>query len=288
MSENTKRGFSIRIYLPDGTADGLKIVEKSNWSGRGVVCPRALFAESKGRDEFSRTGIYILIGPSDTGDVPMIYVGQGDPVRRRLESHQAKKDFWTKAVFFVSKDENLNKAHIGYLESRLITMAREVNRVCFDNQNEPTLPSMSEMDVADAEGFLDEILLCLPVLGVNVFTQPAATASRKQQLHLDGKDAEGKGLEIAEGFVVLEGAKARVEEVPSIHKYISDIRESLLDRGIFVVEGNQYRLTQDYTFTSPSQAAAVLMGRNVNGRVQWKFANGKTLKEIQEAEQASD
>ena len=286
MSKSQHRAFSIRIFLPDGLADGLKIVEKSNWSGRGIVCPRALFPASKGREEFTRTGVYLLVGPSDSGDVPMLYIGQGDPVRPRLETHYAKKDFWTSAVFFVSKDENLNKAHIGYLESRLISLANDAKRSTLDNANSPVLPSMSEMDIADSEGFLDEMLLCLPLLGVNVFNKPERV-SQRQQFKMSGKDSTAIGYESPEGFVVLSGGKARVAEVASTHKYVIALRRSLVDRGIFVLDGVQYRLTQDYTFNSPSQAAAVMMGRNANGRIEWKDAKGQTLKEIQEAEAQS-
>ena len=283
MSKPQHRAFSIRIFLPDGMADGLKIVEKSNWSGRGVVCPRALFPESKGREEFMRTGVYLLVGPSDSGDVPMLYIGQGDPVRPRLEAHYAKKDFWTTAIFFVSKDENLNKAHIGYLESRLIKLATDAKRSALDNANAPVLPSMSEMDIADAEGFLDEMLLCLPLLGVNVFNKPTVTP-HKNQFKLIGKDCEAKGFESPEGFIVISGGKARVGETASTHKYVIALRRSLVDRGILIPDGSQYRLTQDYTFNSPSQAAAVMMGRNANGRIEWKNAKGQSLSDIQKEE----
>jgi len=287
MSKPQSRAFSIRIFLPDGLADGLKIVEKSNWSGRGVVCPRALFPASKSRDEFVRTGVYLLIGPSESGDVPMVYIGQGDPVRPRLESHYAKKDFWTTAVFFVSKDENLNKAHIGYLESRLISLAAGAKRCALDNITAPVLPSMSEMDIADSEGFLDEMLLCLPLLGVNVFNKPDKVVSPRQLLKMSGKDSTASGYESPEGFVVLSGSKARIEEVASTHKYVIAQRRSLVERGIFVADGIHYRLTQDYTFNSPSQAAAVMMGRNANGRIEWRDADGRTLRDLQEAEAGS-
>lgn len=287
MSKPQHRAFSIKLFLPDGLADGLKIVEKSNWSGRGVVCPRALFPASKSRHEFTRTGVYLLIGPSDAGDVPMIYIGQGDPVRPRLESHYAKKDFWTTAVFFVSKDENLNKAHIGYLESRLISLAVAAKRCSLDNITSPVLPSMSEMDIADSEGFLDEILLCLPLLGVTVFSKPEKVASSRELLKMSGKDSAASGYESPDGFVVLSGSKARVEEAATTPKYIVAQRKSLVERGIFVLESGQYRLTQDYTFNSPSQAAAVMMGRNANGRIEWKDAQGQTLRDIQEAEAGS-
>lgn len=278
------RPYSIKIYLPDGTPDGLKIIEKSNWNGKGVVCPRSSFPDNKAREEFSRTGIYILLGPSEQSDVNMLYVGQGDPIKRRLDSHYANKDFWTRAVFFVSKDDNLNKAHIGHLESKLITMATEAKRCLLDNQNCPALPSMSEMDVADAEGFLEEILLCLPVLGINEFTKPQTEAQQeKKRLFLKGPDCQAQGIETPEGLTVFEGAHARIEETASIHKYMTDARENLLRREIFIEEEGKYILTQDYTFSSPSAAAAIFLARNANGRTEWKDSTGKTLKEIQEA-----
>ena len=278
------RPYSIKIYLPDGTPDGLKIIEKSNWNGKGVVCPRSSFPDNKAREEFSRTGIYILLGPSEQSDVNMLYVGQGDPIKRRLDSHYANKDFWTRAVFFVSKDDNLNKAHIGHLESKLITMATEAKRCLLDNQNCPALPSMSEMDVADAEGFLEEILLCLPVLGINEFNKPEANVLKnKSRLFLKGPNCIAEGKETAEGLTVFEGAHARIEETASIHKYMTDARENLLRREIFKEEEGKYILTQDYTFSSPSTAAAIFLARNANGRTEWKDSSGKTLKEIQEA-----
>jgi hypothetical protein len=278
------RPYSIKIYLPDGTPDGLKIIEKSNWNGKGVVCPRSSFPDNKAREEFSRTGIYILLGPSEQSDVNMLYVGQGDPIKRRLDSHYANKDFWTRAVFFVSKDDNLNKAHIGHLESKLITMATEAKRCLLDNQNCPALPSMSEMDVADAEGFLEEILLCLPVLGINEFNKPEANVLKnKSRLFLKGPNCIAEGKETAEGLTVFEGAHARIEETASIHKYMTDARENLLRREIFKEEEGKYILTQDYTFSSPSAAAAIFLARNANGRTEWKDSTGKTLKEIQEA-----
>lgn len=278
------RPYSIKIYLPDGTPDGLKIIEKSNWNGKGVVCPRSSFPDNKAREEFSRTGIYILLGPSEQSDVNMLYVGQGDPIKRRLDSHYANKDFWTRAVFFVSKDDNLNKAHIGHLESKLITMATEAKRCLLDNQNCPALPSMSEMDAADAEGFLEEILLRLPVLGINEFKKAELNLLKKEnRLFMKGPSYQAEGMETPDGFLVFKGAKARREETTSINKYIVGLRSNLLERRVLEEYEDQYLLTQDYSFSSPSTAASVFLARNTNGRTKWKNKEGKTLKEIQEA-----
>ncbi len=276
-------GFSIRIFLPDGSPDGLRIIEKSNWSGRGVVCPRPLFPKAKSRSEFGKTGVYILLGPSEVGDVQRLYIGEGDPVLPRLDQHAAKKDFWTSAIFFISKDETLNKAHIQYLESKLITLAREVQRCELDNTTAPELPTLSEMDAADAEGFLTEMILCLPVLGVTAFTRPTV-ANREKLLHLKARGIEGRGYETNDGFVVIKGSTANKTEVPSVQNFVSSLRKSLIDRNILKPQGDHLVLTQDYVFNSPSSAACALTGRSANGRVEWKDKTGRTLKDIQESQ----
>lgn len=93
------RPFSIRIFCPDGNPVGLRILSKSNWTGCGLVCPRSILHIVKSRKEFSQPGVYVLVGPPEDGELPKIYVGEGDPVGPRLEQHYANKEFWTWAVF---------------------------------------------------------------------------------------------------------------------------------------------------------------------------------------------
>lgn len=107
MSSTTP--ISLRIFVADGDPDGLRLVERSNWIGKAVVFPRTLLPTIKKRDEFGQTGVYLLLGPSEDGEGERLYVGEGDPVRERLESHYAKKDFWTRAVFFVAGPRQLNQ-----------------------------------------------------------------------------------------------------------------------------------------------------------------------------------
>jgi hypothetical protein len=115
-----------------------------------------------------------------------------------------------------------------------------------------------------------------------VFNKPEKTSDHLGKLFLKGKDASAEGCETPEGFLVFSGAKARISETPSIHKYMTDLRESLTQRKVLEPDGKYLRLTQDYSFSSPSTAAAVIMGRNANGRIEWRDSNGKTLKVIQE------
>lgn len=280
---NKQLGFSVRIFMPSGNPEGLRVIEKSNWIGQGLFFPRALFAEARQREEMNRTGVYVLWGPGELGQLPRIYVGEGDSVVSRLDQHAKQKDFWTHAVVFTSKDQNLNKAHVKYLEARLVELAKGAKRAELDNGNDPQLPTLSEADKADAEAFLEDVLLCLPILGLSVFDKPRVAGEKSRDLILKGKGIEARGQDTAEGFVVREGSLAVKEETPTIHDYLRDLRRALVAQGVLVDEGAHYRLTQNYTFSSPSTAAGVLLGRSANGRAEWKDAQGRTLREIQEA-----
>ncbi|MCE5361582.1 MAG: hypothetical protein JJ714_11570 [Acidithiobacillus sp.] len=86
-------GFSVRIFIPTGKPEGLRIVEKSNWTGQGLVFARAQYAEVRQRQELKRTGVYVLWGPGESGQLPRVYVGEGDGVLQRLDQHVKQKDF---------------------------------------------------------------------------------------------------------------------------------------------------------------------------------------------------
>ena len=285
MSE--RQAYSIRIFLPGGDPDGIKTIEKSNWSGCGLVAPRSLFSEARQRKELARTGVYVLVGPAEVSGLPRIYVGEGDPIRPRLEQHASKKDFWTSLVAFTSKDENLNKAHVQYLEARLVEQATAAKRCEIDNNNVPQLPSLSEADAADAEGFLAEMMLCFPVLGLGFFTPASAEKVRRRDLFIKAKGVEARGFETPQGFLVRAGSRAVKTEVPSIHTYMADLRQALIANGVLKATGDAYVLSQDYVFTSPSTAAGVILGRSSNGRIEWKTKEGVPLKVFQEAEASS-
>lgn len=286
MQPPSRRGFSVRVFLPGGDPDGLKVVEKSNWTGCGLVVPRVLFSEAKVRSELERAGVYVLVGLSEVSPLPLVYVGEGDPVRPRLEQHAKQKDFWTHAVIFTSKDQNLNKAHVQRLEARLVELARASKRCVIDNINVPQAPSLSEADTAEVEGFLADVLLCLPILGYGFFEGTPEPAPRAVQLILKAKGIEARGFESPKGFVVRAGSRAVKEdkEAPSIHAYLKETRAELVRQGVLVNRGTVYELVQDYTFSSPSMASGVLLGRSSNGRVEWQTADGRTLKSLQDAE----
>lgn len=280
--------FSLRIFVADGDPDGLRLVERSNWIGKAVMFPRSIYTEVRDRSEFQQTGVYLLLGPQEQGDGEALYIGEGDPVRPRLESHYAKKDFWTRAVFFVAGSGQLNKAHVQYLEARLVAIAHASKRMPLENGNHPAEPTLSEADRADMDVFLANILGMLPVLGIHAFEQVAKpVAVETSDLTCYGRGGLAKGYETPQGFVIKAGSTAAREEVPSLREHfpgVADKRAELVANGVLVQDGDVLRFTQDYTFSSPSQASSVIKGSSSNGRNDWKDASGRTLKEIQEAQ----
>ena len=288
----TNQAFSIRIFVPDGDPDGLRMVERSNWIGKALVFPRSLLPQIKRRDEFRQTGVYVLIGPREEGEGDAVYVGEGDPVLPRLENHFANKDFWTRTAFFVTTGIGLNKAQVQYLESKLVTLANEAKRARLENRTKPSLPSLHEADLADMDVFLGNMLQIMPLIGISAFERPKRPAKRKRvRLFCSGKGVSAEGYEGSEGFVVLEESRAQAETVPSMEQRVSgyfDLRGELIESGVLAPDGGHLRFTQDYSFKSPSAAAAVILGRSANGRIEWVDENGQTLKSLQEAAVSSN
>jgi hypothetical protein len=284
-----KTPFSLRIFVVDGDPDGLRLVERSNWIGKGVIFPRVLYTKVRDRSEFQQTGVYLLLGPRPDADGETMYIGEGDPVRPRLDGHHAKKDFWTRGVFFVAGAGQLNKAHVQYLEAQLVARASAAKRLPLENANIPTEPSLSEADRADMDVFLQNILGMLPLLGIQAFEQAAPTLIKDQSplLMCQGRGAVAQGRDTPQGFVIQSGSFAVADEAPSLKQHfpaVSELRANLQKNGVLAPDGNKLRFTQDYTFSSPSMASTVVLGRSSNGRVDWKDSAGKTLKQLQEAQ----
>lgn len=260
------------------------MVEKSGWTGLGLVAARSDYPTARKREEWSRPGVYLLSGPPQgTGARDRLYIGEADDVRLRMIDHVKKKDFWTGVVAFTSKDNSLNKAHVRYMEARLLLLAKEADRVDLDNTTAPAVPPMSEADRADAEGFLDEMLPILPLLGIRAFEKVEQAGSGVEQFFLTGPDAQATGADTADGFIVFEKSLARATTVPSIHAYLAALRQTLIADGVLLPAGSHLRFAKPWVFDSPSTAAGVVLGRAANGRTEWKDASGTTLKQRQDA-----
>ncbi len=276
-------GRNIRLYLIDGIPNGMITAEIVNWTGRFMVAPRSQLNRLAKRDEVKRSGVYFLKGsnPKDPSQ-DMIYIGESENILSRLVQHERDQDkeFWEKTIIVTSKDENLTKGHIKYLESRLIRIANQVKRAVVTNNTNPENSNLPESDIADMDYFLEQIQMVLPVLGFT-FVNPLPDVITKNNeenslvspvFTMTYSGASAKAQEIDGEFVILEGSFSRIAHTRSLADSYIHIRERLVSNGI-LVESNQtgfWRFTQNTTFQSPSTAANIVGGASLNGREHWK------------------
>ena len=285
-------GRQIRIFLVDGTPGGLLTAEIMNWTGHVVAAPRSDLARLLGREETSRTGVYLLLGDDpDALGQQVTYIGEGDEVRDRLVQHarsegQGGKDFWERAVVLTSKDANLTKAHARYLESRFITLAVQAGRSRLTNATAPALPPLPEADRSDMEYYIAQAKIVLPVLGINLLRAPdvlapgssglsseqLADASPTFTLQLKKEGITAMAREIDGEFTVLQGSDARQSWGGTQHTYKA-LHQALVEDGVLVPDPARsiLKFARDYVFTSPSAAAGVVTGRPANGRLDWRI-----------------
>ena len=171
MSNMISPPYTIRIFIPDGNPASIKVIDKMNWTGVGLEVSRDSWQTHRNRDEFNQAGIYILIGQDEDSDLPVVYIGQGDGVRSRIDAHHKNKMFWDKALVFTSSNGGLNRAHITWLEWALINKATEYKRCKLDNKDSPKEPVLTEYEKADTTEFLREIISVLPLVDVKVFVK---------------------------------------------------------------------------------------------------------------------
>lgn len=277
---------TIKIFLVHGDAKRLRTAELSNWTGKALAAPRNEFDGLLVRDESSGSGVYFLTGTDPETGKNAVYIGEAESIRDRLKSH-LEKDFWNHIVFFVSKDENLTKAHIRYLEGRLIEQSKRAGRAVVTN-SQGSGAKLPESDREDMEIFLEKIHQLMPALGAD-FLVPTAVhqeaTSKKNLLVYELKGLKATAAQSATGFVVFRGSQAVLDERPAAHKYpwVVNFRKRLIEDGTLVASDGVLTFSQDTEFPSPSSAAAVICGGTANGLTAWKNKDGKTLKELESA-----
>jgi hypothetical protein len=276
---------TIKLFLPRGDAKSLRTAEISNWTGKAIAAPRTELDELLQREELAKAGIYILTGADPKTGFPRVYIGEAEVIPDRLKQHKTK-EFWISAIVFVSKDENLTKAHVRYLESELLQAAAQVGRFTLE-QNQAGGSRLPESDREDMEVFLSRIRQLLPVLGSDLLVpiaQPAARQPSGGTLFCRMKGAVARGHRTPDGFVVLQGSTAVLQERKAATKWpnVIALRNKLIDDGTLVRKDGFYRFTRDYEFSSPSAAAAVIEGGSANGLIEWKTQDGRVLKALDE------
>lgn len=307
-------GKSIRIYLADGNVTGIRHGEIVNWTGQAIACPRTRFPELKDWSEARRPGVYFLLGQNEESGQDAVYVGEAEIVLDRLFAHisvASGKEFWTEVVIFTSKDDNLTKAHVRYLEARLVQLANAASRYFVENAASPQLPALPRADRDAMEEFLNGTRTLLGVLGHRVLEplisrhlepRPLAvdglsvpkpgtpgrsvstfpsTQSQRFELHMSNINATA--VRTDEGLVILENSEAVKSVRESLSTGYRALRERLLSSGVLVENGTKLKFSRDQLFRNPSPAAAIVVGYSVNGRDKWKTRDGVTFSDFEKS-----
>ena len=274
---------TIQMYIFDGNPNGRIMCELSNWNGRVYKISRNEIADFAKRTDAENTGIYFLFGKDDENN-DTIYVGEAEKMLTRLRQHLKDANYWNDCIAVISKDNLLNKAHVKYLENKFYLMAQESGRAIIVNSTIPTCSSISEYDQAMLEEFMSNAKLLVNTLGYKVFESLEEIAIKQNQNELvfqinAVRGAQVKGIIVTDGFAVLKDSVIASTTAPSMSQSLQKLRNKLLEEKI--VDSN-FTFTKNYIFTSPSLAAAIVMGRNANGRTEWKTTDHKTIKDFEE------
>ncbi|MGO4906532.1 GIY-YIG nuclease family protein [Flavobacterium sp. W20_MBD1_R3] len=278
-----KFGKTIKIFLIDGEPNGRMSCELSNWSGKAYKIPRIKVKDCSDRNDLVSTGVYLLFGKDEEGK-DLVYIGEAESILKRLNQHLNQKDFWHETIVFIGKDENLNKAHVKYLENRLHDIALSAKRYKVENSITPTQSSVSESDRAEMEEFIENIKMLVNTLGHKVFDEKREIKQKQitDVFYVRGaRGAEATGESTSDGFVVYKGSKAAKDTTNSMNFNLVKLREKLTDDAIFIDKVEFLEFSEDFLFSSPSAAAAIVLGRSANGLTEWKLKSGKTLKEFE-------
>ncbi len=285
----SKFGRSISIFLSDGSPSGLRHVEIANWSGQALACPRSRFSELVKWEESKRPGVYFLFENS-AGDNNVAYIGESEDVFKRLAEHDRKKEFWNEVIIFTSKDENLTKGHIKYLESRLVEISNNADRYQLENGNTPTKSSLPRADTAAMEEFIDNIRIILGSLSHRILEPMASQVSSSvaedslvnYNFSFKANNATAFGKVTDDGFLLLKGSKITRKSSTSMPGKNLIIKEQMIIDGLLEDKVDHYVLVKDKLMSSSSYAASLVAGSSRSGPQSWKTSNGDLLKTIEE------
>ena len=274
---------TIQLLIFDGNPNGRIMCELSNWNGRVYKISRGEINLFANRQDANHTGIYFLFGKNESNR-DTVYIGEAEKIAVRLKQHLNDSFYWNDCVAIISKDNLLNKAHIKYLENKFYNAAVEAGRFEIVNNSIPTLSSVSEYDEAMLEEFMSDAKMLVNTLGYKVF-EPISISDKTAEKNIEmffiktARGADASGYSVPDGFVVKKGSAVASSTVESMPSNLVKYRDGLYADGTIT---SLHTFSKDCIFTSPSYAAAIVMGRSANGRTEWKTKEGMTFKQVEE------
>ena len=270
------RSKRLEIIFHNGEPEGIRIYMRHLSTIKAFVIPRIYLNEAKKLTGVDNPGLYFLIN-DDTGSLSKIYIGQTRNGISRLDDHNAKKDFWNKAILFLADSQHFTLNIISGLEKYAIQKAIDANRYQVDNKAVPKY-KISEYDEPLVEEIYEEIEFIMATLGFRMNdsvaqqNQPVFTTSRRGIV--------GRGTYSGESFDVLPGSEIDMTKAVRIESYNAKRQECINDGTIVRKENGKYYLTKIITFKTPSGASDFVLGGSTNGWAEWKDQDGKTLDQL--------
>lgn len=290
----------IKLFVMESKKN-LKTVDLSNWVGKVFIGNRKHVDIIQSIPEIAKsTGLYFLLGKDIQTEETFLYIGEADDVAQRIKQHSTNKskEWFEDFIVFVSKDMDLTKAHVRYLEKSLYDLAlQNLTTISLKNNCCPPGSNLSVCDVAYMQEFQDNMIFILNNLGLINFVktqQEEKTQEQKNIFYLtlsqnridkNGEIVKAKMVITDNGYMLLKGSYVESEErAPSFKKHIYyKIRTKLENDNLFVksdIDG-LWETKEDIPFKACSAAAAVVKNRVTNGRAEWKLADGTTLDEFE-------
>jgi hypothetical protein len=274
------KGRTIQIFLPFGSPRGIKIAEITNRTVQAIYIPRNELDRVEVRDEIKNVGVYYLFGQGENDSKPEVYIGEAENCFNRLKEHNRSKEFWEMAVVFVTNNaqNQFTKTDVKFLERTSFDIAKDISRYKL-NQTTPQSSFVPEWRTVDLYDIFETIKILLSTLGFPVF-ESLRKSDRDDYVdiyYIRSKGIEAMGEYNEDGFVVFKNSVMHRGTTKSIHNYLISKRHALVKDKVVIEQGDHYIFTEDHQFTSPSQAAAVVLGRNANGWMEWKNKDGETL-----------
>ena len=283
-----RRGRTISLFLLDGSVTGAIKYTLPNWTGVVYKIPRNALDICKNlNDDLKQSGVYFLFGKTKEKDEDIVYVGQaatrqnGNSFLQRIREPHCKAidDCWNEVIFITTKDKSWGQTEICYLEHRFAKLATAAKRYSIANRNTPNAGNITEEKESELEDFIDSSKIIMEILGHKVFAprdKSIKDTLKKDIVYLRGRGAEAIGILTDKGIIVCKGSKIRESPVPSCPDWVEKLRTQNSEHI------KEFVLTEDISFSSPSQAAAFCVYGTANGRTAWKTETGKTLKELEE------
>lgn len=258
----------------DGEPNGARICRCTLSTMTTVFVPRPLLSRAKQIADLPLRGIYYLINDED-GAISRLYVGQTQQGIARLDDHNAKKDFWNKAILFLSDDiQSFSLDNVSALEKFAIEQATASKRYTVENKVDPRYV-IDQYQKPTVEQIYEEIAFVMGTFGYQIEDSDDALVDVKL-FYTSRRGVRARGVYTGDTSDVLEGSPVDLKVRPKLDRY-EKLRQELLASGDLVQDGDGGRLVKTVSFSTPSGAADFVLGGSNNGWIEWKDGDKQTL-----------